>query len=184
MAIFTRFVRLCKADIHGVMDQAEDKGLMLKQCLREMEEEIARKEATLRNLATSRDCIQKESEKYTRGIENLEKDLKTAMEKDRDDISRFLIRKLKPMTRHRDELGRHLESVNSEIEQFLELAEEQRQQYDSVKLRAAEYFHRTERETWKKTLPDAAYCTFSSQVSEAEIELELLRRKEQMKGGN
>ena len=33
MSIMTRFVRIFKADIHGVMDQLEDKGLLLKQYL-------------------------------------------------------------------------------------------------------------------------------------------------------
>ena len=31
MGIFSRMVKLCTADLHGVMDQLEDKGLLLKQ---------------------------------------------------------------------------------------------------------------------------------------------------------
>ena len=31
MGIMTRIMRLCKADLHGVMDQLEDKELLLKQ---------------------------------------------------------------------------------------------------------------------------------------------------------
>ena len=34
MGIMTRFMRLCKADMHGVIDRLEDKGLLLKQYLR------------------------------------------------------------------------------------------------------------------------------------------------------
>ena len=39
MGIMTRFIQLCRADIHGVMDQIEDKGLLMdkekfrKRCL-------------------------------------------------------------------------------------------------------------------------------------------------------
>ena len=44
MGIMTRMLRLCKADVHGVMDQLEDKGLLLKQYLREMETSLGHKE--------------------------------------------------------------------------------------------------------------------------------------------
>jgi phage shock protein A len=45
MAILTRIFRLFKADIHGIMDQIEDQGLLLKQHLRDMEESLVQKEA-------------------------------------------------------------------------------------------------------------------------------------------
>jgi phage shock protein A len=53
-------MRLCKADIHGVMDQLEDKGLLLKQYMRDMEEELGRKEASLRQMVVSRDKAQQD----------------------------------------------------------------------------------------------------------------------------
>jgi len=37
MGITTRLVRIFKADLHGVMDQLEDQGLLLKQHLRDMQ---------------------------------------------------------------------------------------------------------------------------------------------------
>ena len=49
MSIATRFVRLWKADLHGVMESIEDKGLLLKQCLREMQDEVENREAALNN---------------------------------------------------------------------------------------------------------------------------------------
>ena len=47
MGIASRIVKIFKADIHGVMDQLEDPGLLLKQYLREMEEALNQKEAKL-----------------------------------------------------------------------------------------------------------------------------------------
>ena len=40
MGLFSRITRLCRSDLHGVMDQLEDKNLLLKQYLREMEEAL------------------------------------------------------------------------------------------------------------------------------------------------
>jgi phage shock protein A len=48
MGILTRIVRICKADIHGVMDHIEDQGLLLKQHLRDMEKALSEKEAGLK----------------------------------------------------------------------------------------------------------------------------------------
>ena len=54
MGIMTRMLRLCKADVHGVMDQLEDKGLLLKQYLREMETSLGHKGAAGRTRLTQR----------------------------------------------------------------------------------------------------------------------------------
>ena len=50
MGLFTRMVRLCKADMHGVMDQMEDRGLLLKQHLRDMETALHQKEIYLKQM--------------------------------------------------------------------------------------------------------------------------------------
>ena len=98
MAILTRIFRLFKADIHGVMDQIEDQGLLLKQHLRDMEESLVQKEAKLKQMCFARDQAQQDYEKGIKESNNLEQDLEVAIRKDRDDIARMLIKKLKPLT--------------------------------------------------------------------------------------
>ena len=41
MGILSRFFRICKSDIHGVMDLLEDRELLLKQHIRDMETALA-----------------------------------------------------------------------------------------------------------------------------------------------
>ncbi len=53
MAILARIIKIFKADIHGVMDRLENRELLLKQHLREMEEILNRKEAKLRQMTAS-----------------------------------------------------------------------------------------------------------------------------------
>jgi phage shock protein A len=183
MGIMTRFMRLCKADIHGVMDQLEDKGLLLKQYLRDMEEELGQKEARLRKLVVSRDKLQQDCDKYSGECKKLDADIESALKKSKDDIARLLIKKLKPMTSHRDELTRHIQNLGREITQFHGLIEEQRLQYEQLELRAKEYFHREEREKWEMTIASTIPSPPSGEPSEEEVELELLKRKEAVKGG-
>ncbi len=91
MGIMTRFLSLCKADIHGLIDQMEDKNLLLKQCLRDMEEELGHREERLRKMVASREQVQRELEKYSRECEKLDEDLGVAIDKDKDVIARLLI---------------------------------------------------------------------------------------------
>ncbi|MEZ4525809.1 MAG: PspA/IM30 family protein [Desulfobacterales bacterium] len=182
MSIMTRMIRLWKADMHGVMDQFEDKKLLLNQHLREMEEALEQKEAQLRNLNASRNRSGGEAEKYDSEIAKLEKDLNAAIEKQKDDIARFLIRKLRPLKDHRDELERHVKSLDNEIRALKECLSEQRLAYERVHLQARDFFRKSERENWEYAFSAATGKTVQ-EPSDEEIELELLRRKEAVKGG-
>ena len=61
MGIATRITKIFKADIHGVMDQIEDQGLMLKQHLRDMEEALIQKKAQLKQRCFAKDQARQDS---------------------------------------------------------------------------------------------------------------------------
>ena len=44
MALITRVARLFRADLHAVLDRIEEPDVLLKQAVREMEEELASEE--------------------------------------------------------------------------------------------------------------------------------------------
>jgi phage shock protein A len=165
------------------MDHLEDKGLVLKQHLRDMEEEVNRKEARLNKIKASRDHAKREYEKVAQETEKTEQDIAVAIEKEKDDIARVLIKKLKPIAYHRDELGRHIETLDREISQLGKSVDEQRLQYEQLKLKCTEFFRAVEREQWEKTVSTIVPHSLSREPSEEEVELELLQRKETIKGG-
>ena len=66
MGITSRLIRIFKADIHGVMDQFEDKGLLLKQYLRDMEDALSDKETCLKKVIVACTLAQQEDENYGR----------------------------------------------------------------------------------------------------------------------
>ncbi|MFW5855329.1 MAG: PspA/IM30 family protein [Thermodesulfobacteriota bacterium] len=112
MGVMTRLVRLIKADVHGVMDQMEDRGLLLNQYLRDMEEALAQKEEDLRHRKAVRERTRTEREDCAEAVAKLESDLDSAVEKGRDDIARFLIKKRGPLVRHRDALDKHFRELD------------------------------------------------------------------------
>lgn len=183
MGILTRIVRICKADIHGVMDHIEDQGLLLKQHLRDMEKAISEKEAGLKNMMASRRLAQQEYDKYTRESEKIEQDLTAAIKKERDDIARMLIKKLKPLVSHTDEIGRHINVLDQDILHLKDFVEQQRLQYDQLQLRSKDFFHKTEQQAWDENLSTIIPKNHSQDLNPEEVELELLQRKETIKGG-
>jgi len=178
MGIMTRIVKIFKADIHGVMDQLEDQGLLLKQHLRDMEETLNLKEVKLNKMFVTRKQAQQEYDKYQQQSEALEQDLAVAIQKSKDDIARMLIRKIKPLNSLRDELAAHSRTLDEEISHYKDNLDQQRLRYEQLKLRSVDFFHKTQMQEWRNDLsemvPDGNY----GELSDEEIELELLKRKE------
>ena len=183
MALLSRMIRLCKADLHGVMDQIENQELLLKQHLREMQAALMHKEAKLKQLCRARNKARQEYEKTEKKRQNLELDLEIALKNDKDDIGRLLIKKLKPLIGIQDDRRRHIERLSHDIKQFREIIEQQQLQYEQLQQKTMEYFHRAEQKRWEDTGPVDLPGFTVHDFSEEEIELELLQRKEAIKGG-
>ena len=183
MGVFTRIARLCRADMHGVLDELEDRGLLLKEALREMEAELARKGARLEKLGGARDQARQDYERHVGECDRTEQDLAMAIEKDRDDLARFLIRKLKPMEQVRDALSHQVANLEQEIDGLREIMDEQRRGYEALKHEARTFLQREEREHWERKPSEIGCYGPSPEPSDEEVELELMRRKEARAGG-
>jgi len=183
MGIMTRLTRICKADLHGVMDQIEDKDLVLKQCLREMETSLAQKQEQLARMTASAAQVKDSTLKLQHERETIEQDIQVALEKEKDAIARMLIRKLKAVEQQRDALNEHGRKLERDIAGMQTVLEAQRQEYERIQLRSETHFQKTEGRKWEETVsrvfPEGAWAA----CSEEEIELELIKRKENLKGG-
>ena len=178
MGIATRITKIFKADIHGVMDQFEDQGLLLKQYLRDMEEALNQKEVKLARKVALKNQAQKEHQKYNQQHQSLDHDLTVAVQMGKDDIARMLIRKTQPLVALCDELADQIATLGEEISQYKQQVSEQRLQYEQLKIRSAEFFHRAEMQGREKYMGDTILDNYPRELSEEEIELELLKRKD------
>jgi phage shock protein A len=148
-----------------------------------MEGSLVHKEAKLKQMCFVRDQARQDYEKGIKESKNLEQDLEVAIRKDRDDIARMLIKKIKPLHHIQSERRSHIDRLNHEIEQFKEDFEQQRLQYEQLRQQAADFFHRTEKPNGEHPWPamQAGFGVYN--LSDEEVELELLQRKEALKGG-
>ena len=183
MGVLSRMLRLCKADLHGVMDQLEDKSLLLKQYLREMETSLKQKETRLEQLDQTCGQIRRDLEQRDRESQNLEKDLDLAVRKQKDEIARMLIRKRRTIQGGCAQLQRQLELMTEEKGRIAETLEQQRLEYDRLKVKTAAFCRQAEQQAFE-TPTAAVDAAFAWQApSEEEIELELLQRKEAVQQG-
>jgi len=181
MSIMTRFLRLCKADIHGVMDAIEDKALVLSQCLREMEDDILRDQAKMNKLSAKRSAASISTDEHARHIEKIELDINQAIKKKKDDIARFLIKKLKTLENINENLKRQMDNYDRELDRLKLGIEEKRLVYDKLKIQADTFI------SAKKNQDLFAQSDFSapgSQPDKEEIAWELEKRKQALKGGD
>jgi len=183
MALLSRMIRLCKADLHGIMDQIENQELLLKQHLRDMHTALMQIEAQQNQLCRARDQARQEYEKADKKRQSLEVDLEIALKNNKDDIGRMLIKKIKPLIGIQADRRQHIDRLSHDIKQLRDKIEQQQLQYDQLQQKATEYFHSAEQSRWENIAPVDLPGFATHDVSEEEIELELLQRKEAIKGG-
>ena len=183
MGIMSRLIKILKADVHGVMDRLEDKALLLKQHLRDMEEALMVKETELKKRTASRRRLCHDREKFKQQCKTLEQDLTVAVQKDKDDMARMLIRKIKPLANLTADLGHHIEALDKQIVRFKDSLDLQRIQYEQLRQKASEYFQKSETHAWEPSPATVIADNIPGELTEAEVELELLLLKENLKGG-
>jgi phage shock protein A len=177
MGILIRAIRIFKADVHGVMDRLEDQKLLLKQHLRDMAEALNLKEAELNKIRLSRQQMQHDFDQYRRRLETLERDLAVALQKNKDDIARMLIRKIKPMESLHDEFAEGIRHLDEEYSYGRDQLDQQRLRYDRLKQRSIDLFRKTPIQELQKIPAEFDQADNYGEFSEEEIELELLKRK-------
>ena len=183
MGILSRMLRLCKADVHGVMDQLEDKGLLLKQALREMEAGLKAKDKRLAHISGRCRQIERELSARREEIKKLEKDLDLAVSREKDEIARMLIRKRRMLQSSCDQLTGQMVELTEEQNALSETLGQQRMRYDQLKIKVAAFCQQTESKAFEEAAESIDPAYGWKAPSEEEIELELLQRKEAIAQG-
>jgi phage shock protein A len=178
-------LRLCKADVHGVMDQLEDKGLLLKQYLREMDADLNQKKREVKLLSQRIEDLERQIVRQGEEMKKIEGDLDLALEKEKNDIARMLIRQRQMLAAACQHLEAQVETGTREKEALKATLTDQKLQYETLKVKADAYCRRAGSRLLEAETNLKAEKWSSLEPREEEIELELLRRKETLreKGG-
>jgi phage shock protein A len=116
MALITRIARLFTADFHAVLDRLEEPDVLLKQAIREMEEELARCEQRSVELERERTQLARKEHEVEALIARLDSELDLCFAEEKPELARALVKR-KLVQSH---LERAVRTQRAEVEQALE----------------------------------------------------------------
>ena len=93
MALINRVSRIFKADFHAVLDQIEEPEQLLKQAIRDMENDLAGSEQSIANSLHQQDVMAARRDEIHTSVKDLDEQLDLCFESGKEDLSRSLIRK-------------------------------------------------------------------------------------------
>lgn len=93
MAIITRLTRLFRADVHAVLDRIEEPDILLRQALREMEEEVAQGARQLKLQERERQQLQSRLASVAAAREGIAEQLDLSFAANNETLARSLLRR-------------------------------------------------------------------------------------------
>lgn len=111
MTLITRIARLFRADLHAVLDRIEEPEALLRQAIREMEEEQAADEKRLLNLQREAGQLSARQDELNRALAALESELDLCFANRKDDLARTLIKRKLETTRAAQALAGRREAL-------------------------------------------------------------------------
>ena len=112
MTLVCRIGRLFKADLHGILDTLEEPELVLKQAIREMEEEVVRGEQVVKELVRKQEKMEGSRAECARTLGEIAAQIELCFQSKKEELARSCIRRKLELERHRKHLERVLESVS------------------------------------------------------------------------
>jgi phage shock protein A len=182
MTLLRRFLTLARADAHGVLDSLEDSSLVLKQCLREAQLELAQKRQRLEELGRWREQLEQASAELAGRALKLDADIQLALGQDQEELARFSIRRLLGARRRETALAEQLAGVREESERLARELESQERELEELEERVQTHLTEQRAREQFADAGDPAAVGSEPPVHEMEVEIELLRRTSERSG--
>ena len=174
MALITRVTRLFQADLHAVLDRIEEPDLLLRQAVREMEDDLARDEQRMKVLIHDLDELGSRETNIEQSLAELEDELEVCFRSGKDDLARVLIkRKLEGLR-----LQKYLNHKRNQLEQTVKglrsRLQENRTRLDSMRQKAELLAEDTASDS-----NDDIWSSPDIVVRDEDVEVAFLREKQQ-----
>ena len=173
MALITRMARLFRADFHAVLDRVEEPDILLRQAIREMEENLARDERLYRRRGRERDQLDKRETEMQRLCASLADELDVCLAAEKEDLARSLIRRRLETERAMQLLAQRREVLADELEQLGRRLDENRSRYEGMRQKA-ELFDEQNRGPEN----DDIWSGLEVRVRDEDVEVALLKERQ------
>ncbi len=176
MALINRVTRLFKADFHAVLDQIEEPEMLLKQAIREMEDDLAETEQRIRVCAHDQEALTTRKSEVDSKVSEIDDEIDLCFASKKDDLAKGLIRKKLEAER----LSKRLRSKHGAADKYLTeqsaMLDENRATLEGLRQKAELFAQRAPAEN-QSEFDDIGWMAQELRVSDDEVEVAYLRLK-------
>ena len=173
MALVTRLTRLFRADAHAVLDRLEEPDILLRQAVREMEDEVVRNAHALKALELDHEQTRACIAQIESSLSGIAGELDLCFAADNQNLVRSLLRRRLQGERLAKHLNQRLVGLSDDIAQRRSALDDQRQRLEGMRQKAAIFDVESGADK-----SEAAWSGPDIAVSEDDIDLALLREQQ------
>ena len=178
MALINRISRLVKADFHAVLDQIEEPEQLLKQAIRDMEDDLAETEQRINLCAHDQEALQVRNNELEATIAEIDGQLDLCFESDKEDLAKNQIRKKLEAERLLKRLNTRFDANEKYLEEQRASLDENRATLDSLRQKAELFAQRAPSHAdGGSEFDDIAWMARELNVGDDEVEIAFLREK-------
>lgn len=176
MTLTNRMTRLLKADVHGLLDRLEEPEALLRQAVRDMEEELARREARLDAVRSEADRACQRAGRLAEEEGELDRQLDLCLSSGKEDLARGVVRR-------KLESARLRKAFDARVAESTAAGERLARELDEGREKLADVRRRMELFVTEPVATDADPATRQAPVTDDDVEIALLRELEKRGGG-
>ena len=177
MALINRVSRLFKADMHAVLDQIEEPEHVLKQAIRDMEDELQSAELQIAACANECEALGKRRAGIEDSIAEANSQLDLCFESGKDDLARNLIRKKLESQRILRQLNERLDRNADFLAEHRRALDEKQTTLDGLRQKDDLFCRRTASTRSDFDIDESGWFDRCTVVTEDEIEIAFLREQ-------
>jgi phage shock protein A len=177
MALMSRLTRLFRADAHAVLDRLEEPDILLRQAVREMENEVERNAQALKAVELDHRHAQIRASELETSVAAISGELDLCFEAGNEELVRMLLRRRLEGERLLIHLGQRLGRLQTERIERGRTLDEQRQRLESMRQKAAAF----DVESVSAQHDTTVWGRPDLNIAESDVDLALLREQQQRK---
>lgn len=179
MALINRVSRLFKADMHAVLDQIEEPEQLLRQAIRDMEDELTATDQRIAVCAHDQDALSVRKNELETSLTEIDEQLDLCFKSKKDGLAKTLIKKKLEAERLQKRLSSKYAANDRYIDEQRKLLDENRATLDGLRQKAELFAGRTSSHPdGVSEFDDIAWMARELTVSDDEIEIAFLREKD------
>jgi phage shock protein A len=180
MTLIARMTRLFKADLHGILDSLEEPEEVVKQAIRDMEEDIATQERWLDELHAVLQRLAREAQELTVSMQESEQQIDLCFTAGNEPLAKNLIRKRLEMARRARGIARAQDETRTKSESLARKISEHKEQLAAVLQKLKLYEETRPSQHWASSI--CAPLQGGSVVTDDEVEVAFLEEKQRRSG--